>query len=117
MSYTTFGLVYAFNGTYTMGSPTGTKRGMHNIAIDILTKEIDIARVIAKMKPFIDTVSMAFGREISYDSDGSPGGQFNGSIETFSTLDYSWIPQTDYAGIQVIGLHFIMNNTKILVNL
>jgi len=109
MSYATFGLVYPFSGSY--------KRGMHNIAIDILTKEIDIARSIERMKPLIDTVSMAFGREISYDSDGSPGDQFNNTIETFSTLDYSWIPQTDYAGIQVIGLHFVMNNTKILVNL
>jgi len=117
MSYATFGLVYPFSGSYTMGSPTGTKRECTNIAIDILTKEIDIARSIERMKPLIDTVSMAFGREISYDSDGSPGDQFNNTIETFSTLDYSWIPQTDYAGIQVIGLHFVMNNTKILVNL
>ena len=117
MSYSTFGLVYPFTGSFTMGAPTGTKRALHNIAIDVLTKNIDIARVIREMKPYIDTVSMAFGRQISYDSDSNPGSQFNGSIETFSTLDYSWIPPTEYGGVAVVGLHFIMNNVKILVNL
>ena len=117
MSYATFGLVYPFNGSYAMGAPTGTKRGLHNIAIDVLTKNTDFARCIAEMKPYIDTVSMAFGRQISYDAAGNPGPQFNGTIETFSTLDYSWVPISDFGGVPVIGLHFVMNQVKILVNL
>lgn len=117
MSYSTFGLVYPGTGTFSMGSPTGTKLGLHNISIDVLTKNMDFARCIAEMKPYIDTVSMAFGREVSYDLDGSPGGQFNHSIETFADLSYSWVPQSDYGGVPVIGLHFSMNQAKILVNL
>lgn len=118
MSYSTFGLVYPFTGNFGMGEPTGTKLGLHNVAIDVLTTKLDFARAIAQMKPYIDTVSMAFGREISYDSDGAPGSQFNNTIETFESIDYSWVPiGTDYGGVQVVGLHFIMNRVKILVPL
>lgn len=118
MSYDTFGLVYPSTGRFTTGAPSGTKRGLHNIAIDVLTTNIDMARTFARMKPFIDTVSMALAREISYDSNGNPGDQFNNTIETFDDLDYSWVPVgTDYGGVQVTGLHFIMTDVKILVPL
>lgn len=117
-SYNTLGLVYPSNGEFMMGNPTGAKFALHNIAIDIITTEIDFARCMAKLKPLIDTVSMAFGRQVSFDSDGNPGQQFGDTIETFSSLSYSWIPSgTDYSGVIVTGLHFTMNNVKILVTL
>lgn len=117
MSYPTFGLVYPGNGTFVAGAPTGTKRGLHNISVDVLTKNIDFARCIREMKPYIDTVSMRFTREVSYDSDGTPGGQFNKTMETFSDITYAWVPMSDYGGVAVIGLHFSLNNVKILTNL
>lgn len=118
VSVETFGLVYPGNGKYTAGAPTGTKRGLHNISVDILTKNIDPARCIAKMKPFIDTVSTALGKQIAYDSDGNPGPQFNHTIETFDDLDYNMIlTPADYGGVPVLGIHFVMNQVKILVNL
>jgi hypothetical protein len=118
MSYKTFGLVYPGSGNYNFGSPTGTKRGLHNISVDILTVNMDIARCIAEMKPYIDTVALALGRQVSYDSDGNPGQQFNASIETFESLDYLWVPAgTDYGGVQVVGLHFTLNQVKILTSL
>lgn len=118
MSYKTFGLVYPANGTYTAGAPTGTKRGLHNISIDILTVNIDPARCIAQMKPFLDTVSMALSRQVSYDSDGNAGGQFNHSIETFVNLDYTMVlTPADYGGVPVLGIHFTMNQAKILTDL
>jgi len=117
MSYTTFGLVYPFTGNFNFGSPAGTKRGLHNIAIDILTKDIDIARTFSKMKPFIDTVALKLGRQVSYDSDGNPGQRFNNTIDAFDGLDYSWIPSSDYGGVLVTGLHFVMSGVKILTSL
>src|SRR5690349_18989596 len=89
-SCTTFGLVYPNSGT-TEATPTGTRRSMHVIAIDLLTKNIDIARAMAQLKPFVDTVSLACLQQVSYDSDGNPGSQFNGSMETFGSISYSWL--------------------------
>jgi hypothetical protein len=117
MSYKTFGLVYPFTGNFNFGSPTGTKRGLHNIAIDILTTNMDFARTMSLMKPFIDTVALELGRQISYDSDSNPGQKFNNTIDTFSGLDYSWIASADYGGVLVTGLHFIMTDVKILTSL
>jgi hypothetical protein len=117
MSYSTFGLVYPFSGTYTMGAPTGVKEGLHNIAIDILTTDTDFAKALARLRPLIGSVSLRLGREISYDSNGNPGQQFSNSIDTFSELTYSWMPVTDFGGVPVVGLHFVMNDTKIQVDL
>lgn len=116
MSYSTFAVVYPFTGTMDTG-PTGSRKYLHNIAIDVLTKNMDLARAIETMKPLIDTVPTALIREVSYDSDGDPGGQFNNNISTFASLTYQFIPQGDYGGVPVIGYHFAMNDVKILVNL
>jgi len=114
-SYSTFAITYPFSGGIDTG-PTGSRKMLHNIAVDVLTKEIDIARAIAPVKPLIDTVSDALLREVSYDSDGNPGDRFNNSISTFARVSYSWV-QSDYGGVPVIGYHFLMEDVKILVNL
>lgn len=118
MSYDTFGLVYPGSGRFNFGSPTGTRKGLHTISVDVLTKEIDVAMCIAKMKPLIDTVAMALGREVSYDSDGNPGGQFRNTMETFEGPEYQMVlTPADYGGVPVVGIHFVLNNVKILTNL
>ena len=116
MSYATFGLVYPFTG-YFDAAPAGTNEGVHNIAIDILTKDIDIAKSLKTLKPLIDTVSLAFIRQVAYDSNGNPGQAFNNSIETFIRLSYMWIPLTDYGGVPVVGFRFLMEGAKIHTNL
>src|SRR5512146_1775403 len=65
-SYTTFGLVYPNSGT-TEATPTGTRRSMHVIAIDLLSKNIDIARAMATLKPFVDPLRLwrRSGRRLS----------------------------------------------------
>src|SRR5574339_958952 len=93
MSYSTFGLVYPYTGAINVG-PIGSRKALHNISIDILSKDVDIARTIKALKQLIDTVSDALLSEVS---DG--GSQFTGSIETFARLTYSWIPLTDYGGV------------------
>jgi hypothetical protein len=111
MSYSTFGLVYPSSGTFGIG-PIGTRRGLHSVAIDILTKDVDIARSMATLKPMVDSLANALIAEVSIGGD-----QFNNSIETFGSLTYNWIPLTDYGGVPVVGWHFLMNDVKILVNL
>lgn len=116
MSYATFGLVYPSTGTID-ASPTGTKKSLHNLAIDILTKDMDKARTIERIKPFVDSVPVALIRQISYDTNGNPGQRFGNTIQTFEDIFYNFIPDADYGGVAVCGYHFSMNNTKILVNL
>lgn len=116
MSYQTFGLVYPSTGTFD-ASPTGTKKGLHTLSVDILSKDMDKARVIEKIKPFIDTVSMSLIRQVSYDSDGNPGQRFNNTISTFESVTYSFIPEADYGGVPVTGYHFQMNGVKLLTSL
>ncbi len=116
MSYTTFAITYPYTGRIDIG-PTGTRRALHNIAIDVLTKDTDLARSMERLKPLVDTVPDALIREVSFDSDGDPGGLFNQSISTFGAFTYNWIPLTDYGGVPVIGYHLMMEDVKILVNL
>lgn len=116
VSYATFGLVYPSSGNF-VATPTGTRRGLHNISIDVLTKDTDIARSIARLRPLIDSVPIPLIAQVSYDSNGTVGAQFNSTIETFEEVTYAWIPLTDYAGVPVVGLHFVMTNAKVMVNL
>lgn len=106
----TFAVVYPFSGSIDIG-PIGTRKALHVIAIDVLTRRIDLARDIARVKPFIDTVSAALISEVSGSGD-----QFSDTIETFGRLSYSWL-STDYGGTAVVGYHFLMEDVKILVNL
>jgi hypothetical protein len=115
-SYPLFGLVYPSDGTFTV-NPIGTKKGLHNIAVDFLTKEIDPARAMANIKPYIDLVALKLIREVSYDSDSNPGGQFSNSIQTFASLTYNYLANVEYAGVPVTGYHFSMNEVKILSEL
>lgn len=116
MSYSTFGLVYPSTGTID-ASPTGSKKSLHNLAIDILTKDMDKAKTIERIKPFVDSVPVALIRQVSYDTNSNPGQRFGNTIQTFESVTYSFIPEADYGGVPVCGYHFSMNNTKILVNL
>jgi hypothetical protein len=115
-SYSTFAVVYPYTGSIDTG-PTGSRKALHNIAIDVLTKNMDLARALESTKPLVDTVPLALLREVSFDSDSNPGQQFNNSISTFARITYQFIPQGDYGGVPVIGYHFAMEDVKILVNL
>lgn len=115
VSYSMFAVVYPFSGNVQIGE-VGTRMYLHNIAIDILTKDTDLARAIEKVKPFLDTVANALERQVSYDSDGNTGGQFNQSIDTYARFTYSWL-QSDYGGVPVIGYHCFMEDVKIRTNL
>lgn len=110
MNAETFAIVYPQSGQIDIG-PIGSRKALHVIAVDVLTKRTDLARNIATVKPFIDTVSNALIGEVSVG-----GTLFSNTINTFGSLSYSWV-SSDYAGVAVVGYHFMMNDVKILVNL
>lgn len=112
MSYSTFAIVYPFSGNVDV-SPTGTRKNLHNIAIDVFTKRTDLARNLQTLYPLIDLVSHALLSQISITGT-TPGSIFNNSINTFEQLTYTW-SVSEYGGIQVVGYHFLMVNVKILV--
>jgi hypothetical protein len=110
MSYDTFAVVYPSSGVYNIG-PVGTRKGLHNIAVDILTRRVDLARDLARLKPLIDLVANAISQEFSYGGD-----RFDNSLQTMEQIPYSYI-ERDYAGVSVIGYHMSIDNAKILTNL
>jgi hypothetical protein len=106
-----FALVYPANGNINIG-PVGTRKSLNNIHIDLLTVRRDINLDLTLMIPFIDSVSAALNAEISYDGD-----RFSGTVQTFENILYEFLPFYPYAGPEMIGYRFIMENVKILVNL
>ena len=116
MSYSTFAITHPISGSIDIG-PTATRKTIFNIAIDVLSKDIDLARTLQALKPLLDTIPNALIREVSYDSDGNPGDMFSNSVSTFNRVSFSEIPLTDYGGVPVIGYRFTMEDVKILVNL
>lgn len=115
MSYDTFAIVYPNDGIYDL-SPVGTRKGLHNIAIDVLTRRTDLARDLARLKPLLDLVAHAISLQFSYDNSGNVGQRFSNSLQTVTDIPYA-IVEKDYGGVPIIGYHMIMRNAKILTEL
>jgi hypothetical protein len=98
----TFAVVYAQSGTINNGV-IGAKKALHNISVDLLTKRTDLARDMARIKPFVDTIPAALLADPT----------FGGTLQTFESITYELITP-DYGGVPVIGYKFTMNNVKIL---
>ena len=98
----TFAVVYAQSGIIDNGV-IGTKKALHNIAVDLLTKRTDLSRDMARVKPFIDTIATALLADPT----------FSGTMQTFESVNYELVT-TDYAGVEMIGYKFLINNAKIL---
>ena len=103
-----FALVYPMDGVINVG-PVGTRKSLTNIFIDLLTVRRDINLDLTLMIPFIDSVSLALNSEISYSGD-----RFSGTIQTFENVRFEFLPIYPYAGPDMIGYRFIMENVKIL---
>jgi hypothetical protein len=106
-----FAMTYLLNGTINNG-PVGTKKSLTNIAIDVLVPRRDINLDLDLLVPFLDSIPLALLSEVS------PGGDiFGGTISTFGDIVIEFQPAYIYAGVQMIGYRFIMQDVKILVNL
>lgn len=103
-----FALVYPADGEMNIG-PVGTRKSLSNIFIDLLTVRRDINLDLTLMIPFIDSVTLALNNEISYNGD-----RFSGTIQTFEKVRFEFLPMYPYAGPDMIGYRFIMENVKIL---
>lgn len=104
VSVDTFAVVYPGNGIITNGV-VGTKKSLHNIVVDVLTKRTDLARDMARVKPFIDTIKTALLADTT----------LAGKAQTYESLSYELV-NTDYASVPVIGYKFTLNNVKILAD-
>lgn len=105
-----FAVVYAAEGRFDV-APIGTKRALHSITIDVLKRRTDLAKDVAALKPYIDTVAAALLGEVS-----AGGGQFGGTVVTFGGITYR-LTIEDWAGVKMIGYRFTMTDTKLLTNL
>lgn len=93
-------------------SPQGARRSLHNINIDLLVPEqsSNLARQLELLYPFLDTIPAAFLAQISDN-----GGQFGGTILTFSEVSYTFIV-VNYAAVPCRGYRFTLRDVKIIVN-
>lgn len=102
-------IIYLQRGKLSTG-PTGTRKSLYNINIDVMTPMLDINNDLAILDPFIDSVTAALLAEISGNGD-----KLSGTISTFDDVDINYVAYS-YAGVPCRGYRFTMNNVKILSN-
>lgn len=98
-----FIVTYPLSGVFDNGV-IGTKKGLHNISVDLLRQRSDLARDIAAIRPFVDTIPTALLADPTLGS----------TVQTFESVRYELI-MPDYAGVPTIGYKFTVSNAKILV--
>jgi hypothetical protein len=106
-----FAYVFMASGRFDVG-PIGTRKSLTNIAIDVLKVRKDLPRDLATINPFLDSITLALLTEVS-----DTGDKFSNTISTFKQITLTLLPNVDYAGVQMIGYRFLMEDVKILVNL
>ena len=105
-----FAVCYVMDGQLVNGA-MGTRKHLVNIAIELLTARKDLARDMALISPYIDSISSALLAEVSDSGD-----RFGGTISAFEGINYELLPDVTYASVQMIGYRFTMTNVKILEN-
>ena len=105
-----FAMVYLLEGD--VGSESeGWIVDLHNFAIDILVpREWDLAVSLPLFHPILDTLKVVLFQEVAKTG----GGAFNGSIDTFSSLRIMFLPEYNYAGIDMIGYRVMMEQVKLV---
>jgi hypothetical protein len=106
-----FALTYVMDGAINIG-PIGTKKSLLSISIDLLTVRRDIALDMAILTPYLDSIPLALVSELSTGGD-----QFSNTISTFGNLHIEFLPLYPYAGAEMIGYRFVMEEVKFLMNL
>jgi len=105
-----FAVAYVMDGQLVNGA-IGSRKHLVNIAIELLTARKDLARDMALISPYIDTISSALLAEVSDSGD-----RFGNTISAFEGINYELLPEVNYAGVQMIGYRFTLTNVKILEN-
>lgn len=92
--------------------PTGTRRNLDAICIDICKTRTWLPNDMDALVPLIDLVGYALVAEVS------PGGDlFNRTIQTFDGVDVILLPKVEYAEVTCIGYRFTMTGVKTLIDL
>ena len=105
-----FAVCYVMDGQLVNGA-MGTRKHLVNIAIELLTARKDLARDMALISPYIDSICSALLAQVS-----GTGARFGGTISAFEGINYELLPEVNYANVQMIGYRFTMTNVKILEN-
>ena len=105
-----FAVSYVMDGALVNGA-MGTRKHLVNIAIELLTARKDLARDMALISPYIDSICAALIAEVSDSGD-----RFGGTISAFEGVNYELLPDVNYANVQMIGYRFTITNVKILEN-
>jgi hypothetical protein len=105
-----FAVCYVMDGQLVNGA-MGTRKHLVNIAIELLTARKDLARDMALISPYIDSICAALIAEVSDSGD-----RFGGTISAFEGVNYELLPDVNYANVQMIGYRFTITNVKILEN-
>ena len=105
-----FAMCYVTNGRLVNGA-IGTRKHLVNVAVELLTARKDLARDMALISPYIDSISSALLAEVSDN-----GTRFAGTISAFEGIDYEVLNSYVYGTVEMIGYRFTMTNVKILEN-
>jgi hypothetical protein len=106
-----YAAIYVSGGQVNAGV-IGSKYALMTVAIDVLKVRKDLPRDLATLTPFLDTVPAALLAEVS-----SGGDMFSGNIVTFGSVQIEFLPDVNYAGVDMIGYRFIMTDVKFLTAL
>lgn len=106
-----FALTYLMTST-TEISETGTMMHLATIASDILTPRTILSENIAALLPIVDLIDTALITEITTIS-----AFFDGSIDTFGTLRWEFVPFYPYSGVEMVCYRVMLENVKQKINL
>ena len=101
-----FAIIYPYSGRWEFNT-TLEKRGVHEVAIDVLTPHKDTAYALKILSPMIDSIPNAVMADISVTND-----VLGGTIDTFENIRYEQIT-LDWAGQPYIGFRFYVEGVKI----
>lgn len=100
--------VLARPGTGTIGfGPTGVKKALHNIVIELHIARKDLPRDIATALPFCDSIPNLLQYKLLNDN------KWNGTVDTFESIAYRFMSWDWEGGIKTVGFEFVVNNVKI----
>ncbi len=94
------------DGTWEFGAD-GTKKGLHNIVVELHVARKDLPRDIATALPYCDSVPNLLMNKLLNDN------KWNGTIDTFRDITYrftvwEWSPE-----LKTIGFEFTIHDVKV----
>ena len=96
-----YAIIYPYTGRWDFNT-TLEKKGMHELAVDVLTPHKDTAYALKVLSPMIDAIPNAIMADLT----------LNSTVDKFDSLRYEQIT-LDWAGTPYIGFRFYVEGVKI----